>query len=240
MLVLGGFSWAAWSASPPSSEQWKAYARQLGAENPGQVAAARKALLAIPDLDGVLKDALNSGNSHDRVSAYHVIDLLRRETLFPEVLKRSLKENESAVFFALCALKDHDREQKIADALRTRVSSADEQLTAGAKVSILSCFGRIGPELVPAELSPLLADPNDEVRIAATSLVGQYRVERKEAAYEDQLISALSKKPYQLRLEALGWIEKTGPDAAIRQKLSPCLQDENSEVRSLCKELSRP
>lgn len=221
-------------AAKGASSDWKSQAKLLTAESASE--KARKTLQDMPDLDRKLTAALEGKNPEDRGLAYQVISALGRKSQLPRLLELAQTEKGWQVFATLGTLIDSDSEKKIADVMRSRITAG---VSDGAKVAILQSYGKLKPTLEPGALLPLLSDSNAEVKIAAAELAGRYRVQRKLDSYDPVLLAAVKGKPYQLRLEALRWIDKTPESDALRRQLKSCLDDSKAEVKKLCSKAAR-
>jgi hypothetical protein len=230
LVLLGATAWAA---------DWKTSAVDLGSEDPKAVAAAKADLEARPDLDSILSKAIDSTAGDDRQAALLVTRVLRRHGLFKKLLDRAKTDMDRELFAALGAVETSSDEAALAPVLSVRLGETKTNpVTAGAKVEILRTFAQLKALLTPAQLEPLLHDSNPQVRVSAAALAGKYRAKRHLAEYDQSLLVALDSKPYQLRLEALQWIDQTPAHSPVRARTSVCLNDPNEQVRSLCRKVA--
>jgi len=181
-----------------SASNWMESASKLTEDRNLRLEGIRE-LRQVPDLEEKIRHAF--GRPPEDL-ALAVIRSLELKEFFPRVIglierSNGTKLNWNAVVTANTLASMEDRKRLIA---LYKTKMMEKNIPSPALLALLAGLEKLDHRLLPAELGNLLSHPSFEVRIASTQAASNYL--RHDFSYGPLLVTALSAKPYQVRLIA--------------------------------------
>ena len=216
------------------SGDWEKLALRLNGASLDDQKIARVKLTQIPHLKDLLANELKGEN---RFLALDVISSLHIKTLLPNVIEGSVTDSTGFFYNAINALHDPSHAKMIGDLYIERLGLVNSvSISPTAQVIMLDTIGRLGRGLNEETLWSFIRSPSFEVRSAALYYIRSRTVKRKLEPLFPMIEELLRGKPYQLRIQSIFLLSelKRSYRDTVNTLLQKCLNDPQSEVRTLC------
>jgi hypothetical protein len=226
-----------------AASDWRRSASIL-ATGEGDTVAAKNELQKLPDLDKTLSQSLQQGG-RDEYLALSVIGALARDGLIPSLMDRIKAGISNAqlrlhYFQTLAHFTQSPHTKEIADFFRSQVSLTDPKQPSTLRILALDYLSEVGEKPELSTLAKLLDDSDYRVRMTAMRVIEDGFESKDASQYIPILQKALVISPYPVRIRAAHLAGRLTPAqrAPLQDAIHKCSQDERSEVRALCLELS--
>jgi hypothetical protein len=236
LIFVPALALAAAEPSPKTLPEWAKLARKLTGEGDSGRAAVIRKLKAVPDLEAVLRQALEGD---EQSLALDAIVALRLTSLYEDVLKASERDRAGFSYLALDALVDPANQARLAQIYRQRLLIPGA--SPAAKVVMLDSLIRMKERLHPEMLSALLLDDDSpEVRSAALYYLRGYLVTYRDREYLPLLKRVLeSELSRQRKVQALSLVSELPRDVtdSLGTVNIACSGDLPTPVQAPCERL---
>jgi hypothetical protein len=212
------------------SSNWYHHALKIGGTKFSERQEALRVLKQIPHLDEELLSELNTPRKY---RALDVIAALGLQSTLPTLLDLSKADQNGAIYLAINSLLNSQNREKIANTYTEKIRS---KASVPCLVVMLDTLGRLGVSLSPSLLSGFLGSSSSDLRSAAVYYLRLSLRQKEEKDYFPLLVTALSDKWFQIRMQAWHTLHDLPPATrshlGIQREL--CHAETHPEVKTTC------